>query len=135
MPYDEYYNVPKKHHANPPSLSLLRVNKMVRAEAIQILYGKNTWRIGPLAPETYPPFDSSDPNRHLWSTYQDIFRHVVIYFNQFDINPESAYKYALLKKEEDPNTTPTLRRDMFHNMNRTLMTVTWLKKLYVVLVP
>ena len=135
MPYDEYYLASKKERAAPPNLSLLKVNKMVRAEAMEIFYGKNTWRIGPSGPRTLGAVDSSCPNRLLWGTYKDLFRHVIVYFTQFDINPDSAYKYARLKNDEYLDATPTSRRAMFHNTNQALMSVTWAKKTYVFLAP
>ena len=124
MPYDEYYLVSKKYQAIPPSLSLLRVSKKIRAEAMQILYGKNTWRVGPSAPNL-------DPNCHLWGSYKNLFRHVIVYFHQFDVNPDSAYRYARHKNEAHMDATPTMRKDIFHATNKAIMMVTWAKKMYV----
>lgn len=135
MPYNEHYAVPKQHHAKSPNPSLLRVNKGIRAEAIEILYGKNTWRIGPSAPAIHRRLDSWYQSRQLWVYYNNLFRHVVVYFNQFDINPASAYTYARLKNKEPVETIPALRKDLFHNANQAFMAVTWAKKMYVFLVP
>ena len=103
---------------------------MVRFEALQILYGKNTWRIGPSAPSIHRRLGSWYQSRQLWLYYNAFFRHVVLYFNQFDVNPETAYRYARLKNEEHSNATPAMRMESFHIANKALMAVTWAKKMY-----
>lgn len=42
MPYEENYDPVKATVATPPQLALLRTNKMIRAEATNIFYAKNT---------------------------------------------------------------------------------------------
>ena len=82
--YDEGYCVPKEQQARPPSLNLTAVNKLIRTEALEVLYRKNVWIMG------------NDPHcinyeDHPWVLYGKLFRHVVLYFNRFDIDEEEAY--------------------------------------------
>ena len=43
MVLNEIYHVPNKQRAQPPSLVLTAVSKLIRAEALEVLYGKNIW--------------------------------------------------------------------------------------------
>ena len=118
-----YYIVPKKEKAPPPNPALLIVNKMIRAEAIRVFYGQNTWRIGPNVCD-----DASEQSVDMWCSYSYLFRHAVLYFNQFDIDPQRAYSMAR-STNLSMNGTRSLHHATHHFKNADIMFETWLSKL------
>ena len=93
IPYNEFYPLSAEEmrfRKNMPTIGLLGVSKLVEAEAAQILYGRNTWRITcniQGAARTRVWEDTIFVRRAL------LFRRVIIVFSQGDVDP---YEYRCL---------------------------------------
>ena len=93
IPYHEFYPLSAKElsfRKNMPCIGLLGVSKVVEAEAAEVLFGKNTWRIT-------SNFQGAARKR-IWKDTifvrrAPLFRHVILVFNQGDVDP---YEYRCL---------------------------------------
>lgn len=86
VPFSEYYPLNKaddlafRYHM--PTITLLGVSKLVEAEAVEVLYGKNVWRVTSEAPYLTNQPDCPD---QWWARRAQLFKHVVMVFDQRDV--------------------------------------------------
>ena len=93
MPYEEFYWVRCKglEYWRPrPTVALTAVNKSIGAEAAQVLFGKNVWRI---SSTTRLPFLQRKPGLSVWGLYATLFRKVKITFDEMDDSREDDMKF------------------------------------------
>ena len=86
VPYSEFYPLSDEElsfRKNMPTTGLLGVNKLIGAEAAEVFYGKNTWRI---------TSDFPGAARHVFFKRQrHLFRRVVIVFSQGNVDPRGLH--------------------------------------------
>ena len=89
VPYKEFYPLDRVKDLgfrdDMPTVALLGVSKLVRAEAAEVLYKKNTWRITSEAPFFHKSNDKVD---WFWNRRPELFKAVNLVFDQRDIDFE-----------------------------------------------
>ena len=140
VPFKEHYPLDRVKDIgfrdNMPTVALLGVSKLIGAEAAEILYGKNTWRITSEAPDYYHAGEAGYLNDvQLWKRRAGLFRHIYLVFNHRDIDPDK-YSHQIEWEHEDlENSQETSRtqqwilQDTLHGRADDLMKDTWHDKL------
>ena len=78
-PQSRGYWKPFIRSTRKPDISLLAVNKVINAEATEILYGKNVWVINWVFKDEGPrKWVSQAPKDEIWQIHHDQIRHVII---------------------------------------------------------
>ena len=128
VPSEEYYPLDRVRDLafrnSMPTVALLGVSKLVGAEAAEVLYGNNTWRI------------ASEDN-DVWIGGAELFRHIVLVFDQRDIEPirfqqQLTSEHRVFKVASENSPALNERRQIsLHDFVDSCMEETWLSKFEV----
>lgn len=94
IPYKEHYPLSKADLAfrkDLPAVALLQVCKTIEAEAAAVLYGQNVWRITSKVIYRVDPW-YEELEDSVWVRRAIIFKHVVLVFDQQDVDREELYE-------------------------------------------
>ena len=97
-PYNEHYALEKQDltfRKALPTVALLGVSKLVQLEAVEYLYGWNTWRISSTAPTL---FTLAGYTENLWGLRAEYLKHVVTLFDSRDIDGKYFMRSCVPRK-------------------------------------
>ena len=134
IPYEEYYQLSKadlEFRKDLPTVALLQVCKIIETEAAEVLYGDNTWRVT----SKDGSLDSSllaKREINVWNRRPSIFKHIVLVFDQQDVDREELDKRTLQFHESGPDfkaygevSSLDNRSRFMHTQARSIMRHSW----------
>ena len=134
-PYPEHYPLEPDDLAfrsNLPTVAPLAVNKQIGAEAASTLYGKNIWRVTSTAPgilsssKTWLNFGwSRHGSRTLWAQRANLFRRILVVFDQRDLDPDTLIETTRLNNHPVQTSDPDARMKTMHDEVVGIMSRSW----------
>ena len=118
-----------------PTVALLQVCKTIETEAAAVLYGQNVWRVTSKVRSRVDSPLEEDLENSVWVRRANMFRNVILVFDQQDVDREELYDEATWfhrvhsEFEADGRSPcPISRREFMHSQGVVIMETSWGRK-------
>ena len=135
VPYKEYYPVYNPNleaeRNDLPTVALLRVDKTIGAEAAEVFYRKNVWRVTAHVSYIRNPLRdryNEASVRTLWHRRATLFKHIVLVLDQRDMCMDAYHDATFIHDYRKTSYTVEQHREHLHAEAEQIMKESWRDK-------